>query len=107
MYQQPYGYPPPSPPPAQVIVVQDRPKATITNVGVFGDVAYCECCSMKTENVKRSRVGGVTFMWCCFLLLLTGGILALVPFCCEDCKDTEIICQKCLNVKTKIDATCC
>lgn len=95
---------PPAPPP---VIVIEKPNATISNIGVMGDVAFCEYCQQKTANVKRTNVGGVTLAWCFFLLLLTGGLLSLVPFCCDDCKDTEIVCQNCTNTKTKIDATCC
>lgn len=73
----------------------------------MGDISHCVCCEINTANVIRTRVGCVTYAWCCFLLFTTGGLLALLPFCCDSCKDTEIICQKCMTVKTQIDANCC
>ena len=54
----------------------------------------------------RTKIGGVTLAWCCCLFVTTG-ILFWVPFCCDSCKDTEVVCQGCQLVKTTIPANCC
>ena len=85
-YAQPNQYGPPPPQP-QVVVITDKPKARITNMAQMGSVTFCEFCQSETDNIKLTKAGGVTFAWCFFLLLLSGGILSFVPFCCDDCKD--------------------
>ena len=109
MYQPHSVYPPPPPPnnPAGVIVIQEKNKATITNLAVMGDIKHCEVCQTDTDNIKRGKVSTVTFAWCFFLLFVSGGLLAFVPFCYDVCKDTQIICQRCQQLKTTVEATCC
>lgn len=102
-----YGQPPPpmyggGP---QVVVIQQN-EATISNMTQMGKISTCALCQKETDNVMRHKVGGVTFAWCCCLLVTTG-FLFWVPFCCDGCKDTEVVCQGCQLVKTTVPANCC
>ena len=92
MYQpygppNPYMMPPPPPPPMMggqtTIIIQQKPQpAKITNIAVWGDLSHCAVCNQNTANIAQSRTSCVTITWCVFLLFVSAGILALVPFCC-------------------------
>lgn len=72
----------------QTIVISHKPQATITNLSVMGDQTYCAACEQNTPNVIRHKTGSITFLWCCCLFWTTGGLLACLPFCCDNgCKD--------------------
>jgi len=53
-------------------------------------------------------VGRVTIAWS-FVLTFVGiaCCLCFIPFCNDDCKDLEIVCVNCQNVKQTVYATCC
>ena len=71
------------------------------------DGTPCQYCGTNTTHICRRTSGGVTYAWCCCLLITTG-FLCFVPFfCCENCKDVELVCIKCQQVKNKIPANCC
>ena len=68
----------------------------------------CQFCQGDTGNITRKKVGCVTIAWCICLLFTVGAYgLCVIPFCMDSCKDTEILCVKCQQVKTKIPANCC
>ena len=96
----------PVPPPAPVIIVKDKPEATITNLAQEGDISHCPYCNQQTNNVMNRKAGCTTFLWCFCLLATTAGLF-WVPFCCDGCKDTVVVCQRCCNVKTTVEANCC
>ena len=113
MYGQPppgYGQPPPPNyghgQPNQVIIVQEQNEPTIQNITRMGDISKCEMCQKDTENVMRTKVGGVAIAWCCCLLVTTG-VCFWVPCVIDSCKDTECVCQGCGLIKTTIPASCC
>lgn len=66
----------------------------------------CQFCGMNTENIARRKIGCAVVSWS-VCLLLTTGILCCLPFFMDGCKDTEIICVKCQNVKARYEAQCC
>lgn len=37
-----YNQPPPVP---QTIIIKEKPKATITNLSTYGDIAFCSACN--------------------------------------------------------------
>ena len=104
--QQPgYGMPPPGygAPPGY-----GNAGPTVIHIDNDGDDGTpCQYCGTNTTHICRRVNGGVTYAWCCCLLLTTG-ILCFVPFCfCENCKDVELVCIKCQQVKNTIPANCC
>ena len=101
----------PIPPPLSSAERQAFPtragKATINNNSMVGDTKFCHRCQSETPNINKSKVSGVTIAWCFFLVFTTGGILAFLPFCMDDCKDVEVICEKCQESKAIVEASCC
>jgi hypothetical protein len=67
----------------------------------------CRTCGQETGNIPRKAVGKVTILWCLCLLFVTGPLCVCYPFCTDSCKDTELVCVKCHQVKDKIQANCC
>ncbi len=66
----------------------------------------CQLCGTNTAQVTRKKVGCVAIMWG-ICLLWTTGFLCCLPCCMDSCKDTELVCVKCQQVKTTIEANCC
>ena len=103
-----YGAPPPPayyPPPPP----QQQAGPTIITIGdnnSGGSGSTCLTCGKDTGQIARKKVGCVTIAWCICLFLWTGWLCCL-PFCIDSCKDTELICVKCQQVKQKISANCC
>jgi hypothetical protein len=93
MYQQPMYQP-----------QQQGP--TIIHIDNDGDGAPCQFCSTNTGQIVRKKVGFVAIAWGCCLLYFTG-ILCCLPCCMDGCKDSELICVKCHQVKNTIPANCC
>lgn len=121
MYGQPppgYGQPPPGygqqpppygqpgygqPPPPQY--GQQGPTVIHIN-NDDNDGTPCQFCGGNTNHITRRKVGCVAIAWGCCLLYFTG-ILCCLPCCIDGCKDVELICVKCQNVKNTIPANCC
>lgn len=106
-FNQPPGYYN-QPPPPQTIIINNsnQNEPTITNMCQMGKISKCGYCNKETDNVMRTKIGGVTIAWCCFLMITTG-FLFWIPCCVDSCKDTEVVCQQCTLVKTTIPANCC
>ena len=106
-YGQPgYGQPPPPnyghmPPPNYG---QQGP--TIIHVNNDDDGTPCQFCAGNTDHVCRRTIGCVAIAWGCCLFYFTG-ILCCLPCCIDGCKDVELVCIKCQNVKNTIPANCC
>lgn len=105
-YGQPPAYGYQQPPPGQTIIIQNNADPTITNMMTIGKISECEMCRRETDNVMKTKIGGVTLAWCCCLFLTTG-IFFWIPCCMDSCKDTEVVCQSCHLIKTTIPANCC
>lgn len=97
MYNQPVYMPPPP--------VQQGP-TIITISGNNNNGTPCQFCGTNTHNVTRKKVGCVAILWGLLLLWLTG-FLCCLPCCMDQCKDTELVCSKCQQIKTIIPAQCC
>lgn len=100
VYGQP-GFVPP-PPPAQngptIITIGDKNN--------HNDGTPCQFCGTNTAQIVRKKVGCVAIAWG-ICLLWTTGILCCLPCCMDGCKDTELVCVKCQQVKNTIPANCC
>ena len=91
--------PPPPPPPAQPMIINLRKDK------YKGNSSGCSACGDETGSVPRKKVGTAAIMWC---LVLSNCCLCCIPLCLTDsCKDTELVCVKCMMVKHKIEANCC
>lgn len=88
-------------PPSTVIVINNGNNNP-------SNATYCPQCKSKTESMGRRAVGRVTIMWS-FVLAFVGlpCCLCFIPFCNDDCKDLEIVCMHCDQVKDKVPAQCC
>lgn len=93
VYGQP-GYM--APPPAQtgptIITIRDNDD----NNG-----SPCQFCGTNTPQITRKKVGCVAIAWG-LCLLWTTGFLCCLPCCMDSCKDTELVCVKCNQVKNTI-----
>lgn len=122
MYGQPYGAPPPygapapygaPPPPAYYPPPQPQQQGPmIINLGNNNNNnnsgSPCPTCQHSTDSIPRKKIGGVAIAWCICLLFTVGAYgLCLIPLCSDNCKDTELVCIKCQQVKSKISANCC
>lgn len=115
MYMAPPPPPPvyyqPPPPPPVYYPPQQQQGPTIITVNNGGDDSRgspCPTCGKSTDNIPRKKIGCVAIAWCLCLLFTVGSFgLCLIPFCSDGCKDTELICVKCQNIKSKIPANCC
>ena len=106
MYGQPmqpmYGQPMMMAPPP---MVQQGPTIIKIDGGNNGG-SHCQFCNSSTGQMVRKKVGCVAILWGLFLLWLTG-FLCCLPCCMDGCKDSEIVCTKCQQVKQTIPANCC
>ena len=105
MYGQPmqpmYGQPMMPPPP----MVQQGP--TIIKIdGGNNSGTNCQFCGTNTGQIVRKKVGCVAILWGLCLLWFTG-FLCCLPCCMDGCKDSEIVCTKCQQIKQTIPANCC
>lgn len=66
----------------------------------------CPLCRKQTTSVVRKVAGGVTWIWC-FILFIFTGVCCCIPFCVDNCKDTEMMCAVCQSPKARINANCC
>ena len=96
MYGQP-GYMSQPPPPMQ------QGPTIITINGNNNNGTPCQFCGTNTHNATRKKVGCVAILWGLLLLWLTG-FLCCLPCCMDQCKDTELVCTKCQQIKTTIPA---
>ena len=113
-YGQPYGQPPPGygqPPPPNYGHMpppnygQQGP--TVIHVNNDNDDGTpCQFCAGNTDHVTRRKVGCVAIAWGCCLFYFTG-FLCCLPCFMDGCKDVELVCIKCQNVKSTIPANCC
>ena len=108
MYGQPYGQPGfVAPPPPMYGGGYGAPQGpTVIHINNDDDGTPCQFCGGKTPNVTRKSVGGVAIAWGCCLLWPTG-FLCWLPCVMDGCKDVELVCVKCQNVKNTIPANCC
>jgi len=115
MYGQPmqpmYGQPQPpmmmapvqpmyQPPPQQgptIITIQDNDNHS---------GSPCQFCGTNTGQIVRKKVGCVAIAWGVCLFWFTG-FLCCIPCCMDGCKDSELVCVKCQQVKNTIPANCC
>ena len=108
----PVYYQPPPPPPVYYPPPQQQQQGptiiTVNNGGDDSRGSPCPTCGKSTDNIPRKKIGCVAIAWCLCLLFTVGSFgLCLIPFCSDGCKDTELICVKCQNIKSKIPANCC
>ena len=114
MYGQPgYGQPPPMYGQQPGYGMQQpgygapqQPTVIMVNNDNDNDGTPCKYCGTNTEHITRRKVGCVAIAWGCCLLYFTG-VLCCLPCCIDGCKDVELICVKCQNVKNVIPANCC
>ena len=52
---------------------------------------HCPFCGRWTESFPKKVAGGVTYVWCLALFLLTG-VFCCIPFCVYGCQDTQHRC---------------
>ncbi len=108
-YGVPYGQPGyiAPPPPAYGYGVPPPTGPTIIHINNDGDDGTpCQFCGSKTSHIARKSVGAVAIAWGCCLLWTTGW-LCWLPCVMDGCKDVELVCVKCQNVKQTIPANCC
>lgn len=67
---------------------------------------HCAFCGRWTDSFPKKLAGGVTYIWCLALFLLTG-VFCCIPFCVDGCKDTLMVCVNCQREKARIEANCC
>ena len=79
---------------------------TIIHVNNDDDGTPCQFCGGNTDHVCRRTIGCVAIAWGCCLFYFTG-FLCCLPCCIDGCKDVELVCIKCQNVKNTIPANCC
>ena len=70
------------------------------------DGSPCQFCGTNTGQIVRKKVGCVAIAWGLCLLWFTG-FLCCLPCCMDGCKDSELVCVKCQQVKNTIPANCC
>ena len=91
-----YGYPPPQQAGPTVIHINNDDN----------DGTPCQFCGTNTNHTCRRKVGCVAIAWGVCLFWFTG-ILCCLPCCIDGCKDVEMVCIRCQNVKGTIEANCC
>ena len=90
MIQQPMMVPQQAPP-QTIVIMQNAKEATITNMAHFGDSSQCPYCDRDTKNITKRKVGCTTISWCLCLLVTVPGFF-WIPFCCDGCKDVDLVC---------------
>ena len=89
----PYSQPPP-----EVLVIEaEAPKGNFTPCG------YCGC---NTNSHPRKKVGAAAIVWALICFCSTV-LLFWIPLCNDNCKDTDICCSRCMEVKTTIPTDIC
>ena len=103
-----YGFPQP-PPPAYYPTPQQQQGPLIINLSQNNSSGSpCGICGHETDNIARKKLGCVAWSWCICLLLTVGAYgLCFIPLCSDSCKDTQLVCIKCQNIKQTIPANCC
>lgn len=97
-------------PPAPAYYPPPAPGPTIITIGNTGgsNQTQCNSCGRPTDSIPRKKVGPVAIAWCLCLLFTVGFYgLCLVPLCSDNCKDTQLVCAKCAQIKATISANCC
>jgi hypothetical protein len=119
MYAPAYGAPaygaptyvPPPPAPVYYPPQQTQQGPMIINLGNNNGNnnhgSPCPVCQHDTDHIPRKKIGGVAIAWCICLLFFGFYGPCLIPLCTDRCKDTEIVCIKCQQVKNTIQANCC
>lgn len=95
MMPQPMFVPPPPPQGPTIVTISNRQEGT-----------KCPYCGQQSENRTRKSAGCATWGWC-VCLAFTVPPLFFIPFCVDGCKDVELVCEKCGQVKNTIKANCC
>ncbi len=96
---QPMYMPPPQQPQGPTII-------TIGNNHQNDNGTPCQFCGTGTGQIVRKKVGCVAIAWGICLFWFTG-FLCCLPCCMDGCKDSELVCVKCQQVKNTIPANCC
>ena len=90
-----------------MMLPQQQQGPTIIHVDNDGpDGTACQFCGTNTAQIVRKTVGCVAIAWGCCLFYFTM-CLCFLPCCMDGCKDSELVCVKCQQVKTTIPANCC
>lgn len=108
-YGQPPGYGPPgygapgygAPPPPAYGYGAPQGGPTVIHINNDDDGTPCQFCGTNTNHITRRKVGCVAIAWG-ICLLWTTGILCCLPCFIDGCKDVEMVCIKCQNVKGTI-----
>ena len=69
------------------------------------DGSPCQFCGTNTGQTISKKMGCVAICWC--ICLLPTVVLWCIPCCGDSCKDTQLVCIKCHQVKSTISANCC
>jgi hypothetical protein len=111
-----YGAPPPpafgyAPPPPAYYPTPQQPQQGPMIINLQNNNSSgspCGICGKDTDNIPRKKLGCVAWAWCICLLLTVGAYgLCFIPLCSDSCKDTQLVCIKCQNVKQTVPANCC
>ncbi len=122
MYSQPqpmYGQPMQPMQPMQPVYGQPQPMVygqptymmspqkgpTIITIDNDNEGTPCQFCGHSTGNIPRKSIGCTAIAWGLCLLWATG-FLCCLPCLMDGCKDTELVCIKCHQVKMTIPAEC-
>lgn len=96
-----------APPPPMYMQPPQQQGPTIIHINNDDDDGtMCNHCGKKSTNVVRRKVGCTAIAWGICLFWFTG-ILCCIPCCMDGCKDSELVCVNCQNVKGVIEARCC
>ena len=71
------------------------------------DGTPCRFCGTNTTHTTERVVGKVTIAWSCCLLFTTVVGVCIPCFFCDNCKDVDLKCIKCQQIKNTIPANCC
>lgn len=107
----PVYYPPPPPPPPVYYPPPPPPQQAQQTIIITGgndndNGSACRTCGRDTGNVMRKKLGCVGITWC-ICLALTTGFACYLPLTRDDCKDTQILCNRCQTLKNTVPANFC
>jgi hypothetical protein len=93
MMQPTYMQPPPQQGPTIIKIDDNKNEGT-----------PCKFCGTNTSQIVKKKMGCVAVVWC---ICLFGVALCFLPCCMDGCKDSDLVCIKCQQVKNTIPANCC